>query len=393
MINFCKDLILKIAECGKKNSSSPALDEIEVFKYYFDDNHNLDYRLLNERDGSCTRRELILRFLLLSAVIDQGPDIIGVRKLLIDVTNSLYRKEVRFLHTPLSFFSELGLSIDSIIDAHTSIKGIRAAIWAKENQSSAIRYNLFMDNSNQALNYAIFRWGVPLALPMLLAYDNKDIDVNPNLLTDYLETYKSAEEMSDKLKSHERYGLGKAIGNKASHLYAKWMISSVKLNRRKDSGWSDWSYEVPYDSNAGRVLWRTGYFEKWASLEEYKKKSVVQPNRGKGGTNYLRITNIRGIKTSTDLSKHYIELYNDLCTKLLKTHKRTPKTIEIQRIQHLFLMESKEKFSVADFDDGLIWIGTNFCFNHSTPLCHQCPINTLCEGFNHQPELIQNYRT
>lgn len=386
-------LVKQITKIGRENQSIPLINDIEPFQYFFTKENNLDYDHLDERDGSCTRRELILRFLLLSAVIDQGPDIVGVRNLLKDVTNTLYRREVRFLHNPLSFFKELGLAIDTIIDTHTSIKDIRSAIWAKENKSSANRYNLFMDNSSQVLNYTIFRWGVPLSVPLLLDYDSKNEDVDPELLVDYLESYKSSEDMSDKLKSHERYGLGKAIGNKASHLFAKWMVSSLKLSRRKDKGWSDWSYEVPYDSNAGRVLWRTGYLLKWAPLEVYKKKSVVQPKRGKGGTNYIRVTNIRGIKTPYNLPKYYEELYKDLCTKYLKTHKRSPKTIEIQRIQHLFLMESDKKFSAADFDDGLIYIGTTYCFNHSKPLCKICPINTLCEGYNQRPELINNYRT
>jgi hypothetical protein len=31
--------------------------------------------------------------------------------------------------------------------------------------------------------------------------------------------------MSQELKSNERYGLGKAIGDKACHLFAKWAVS------------------------------------------------------------------------------------------------------------------------------------------------------------------------
>jgi len=133
-----ESLITAIATSGKNNASHPSLKEIEPFSHFFKTNGQLDYARLDERDGSCTRRELLLRFLVLNAVIDQGPDIIGVRKLLRGVTNALYRNEVRFLHKPLAFFQELGIAIDRILDTHATIKqSARAIEWANENQSRA----------------------------------------------------------------------------------------------------------------------------------------------------------------------------------------------------------------------------------------------------------------
>ena len=232
MTDSIQELIVAIARVGKDNPSHPPPGDIEPFRYFFLPDGSLDYAHLDERDGSCTRRELLLRFLLLNAVIDQGPDIVGVRELLVGVTNGLYRREIRFLHKPISFFEELGFAIDQILDKHQSIKAVRAAIWAAENQSSATRYNLFMDNSKQALNYAVFRWGVPIALPLLLERDAEDEEGRATALLDYLESWISAEEMSRQIKSHRRYGLGKAIGNKDCHLFAKWMVSSFRLTRR-----------------------------------------------------------------------------------------------------------------------------------------------------------------
>jgi len=106
-------LVRAIAEQGRRHPRPPALREVEVFAHFFGVDGELDVANLGARDGSCTRRELILRFLVLCAVIDQGPDMHGVRKLLIDVTNSLYRKEVRFLHTPMSFFKEPQIQLAS----------------------------------------------------------------------------------------------------------------------------------------------------------------------------------------------------------------------------------------------------------------------------------------
>ena len=389
------ELVLRIAEIGRAHPSLPRLEDVEPFAHYFRPDGTLDEDNLNARDGSCARREILTRFLLLNAVLDQGPDIVGLRQMLIGVTNHLYRREVRFLHKPVSFFQEIGLSIDSILSEHESVKKVRAEIWARENQSNASRYNLFMDNSKQVLGYAVFRWGVPLALPHLLEKDalrqNPDDDPSPTLLLDYLEQYASAEQMATQLKSHERYGLGKAIGNKAAHLFAKWLVTGFRLTRKSETSWGKLSYEVPYDSNAGRVLWRTGYLLHWASEKTYLRKAVLQKGGGKGGTTYLRVTNIRGVGAEMPLDDSARSRYQEICLDHPKTHKKAPKKVEIQRVQHAYLLESD--FSAGDFDDGLIYVGTTFCFNHAQPRCDECPLRDLCTGHKKNAALITDYRT
>ncbi len=144
------DLVLTIARVGLESSSAPSLCVLEPFQHYFDASGNLKRDEIDRQDGSLTRREALTRFLLLNAVLDQGPDIVGLRQILIQVTNELYRREVRFLHKPISFFQEIGLAIDEILVQHQNVKGVRAALWAQENRSNPNRYNLFMDNARQS---------------------------------------------------------------------------------------------------------------------------------------------------------------------------------------------------------------------------------------------------
>ncbi len=179
-----QQLVEAIARVGRANASLPALGEVEPLYHFFLPDGHLDRSRLDDRDGSCTRREILLRFLVLNAVIDQGPEMVGVRMLLVGVTNELYRKEIRFLHRPLAFFQELGIAIEQILEKHKSIKGVRAAVWAAENQTNPERYNLFMDNTKQSLSYAVFRWGVPLALPLLLEKDDKQEPHRATVLVD-----------------------------------------------------------------------------------------------------------------------------------------------------------------------------------------------------------------
>lgn len=385
------ELVLAIAEVGRSYPSRPDLQSVEIFQHYFDGTGQLTD--LDRRDGSCSRRELLVRYLLLNAVLDQGPDTPGVRMLLAQVTSELYRHEVRFLHQPEEFFKELGIAVDQITSAHEAVANIRASLWAEANQSRASRYNLFLDNTRQVLGYAMFRWGTSLAVPLLLTKDAPAGKDTSTALLDYIQSWPSAECMSQQIKDHPRYGLGKAIGDKAAHLFAKWIVHSYRLSTRTDVSWGFYSFEVPFDSNAGRVLWRTGFLLEWATEKEYQSWDVVQPGQGKGGLHYLRITNIRGkhsVKATGD--SNLAAAYADLCMNHLRTHVRPPKAVEIQRIPAAILL-ANDKHTPGELDDGLMHIGTAFCFNHGDPLCTECPVAHLCKGHQEDASLIQSYRT
>lgn len=383
------DLALAIARVGANAKLTPPLEAVNAFSHFFV-NGALDGSRLDERDGGCTRRELLTRALLLNAVLDQGPDIAGVRDMMVRAVNTFYEDEIRIFHTPLDFFREINVTVNEIWNAHEHVKGARADRWAGENQSTASKYNLYMDNTKQTLNYAVFRWGVPLALPHILS-QRTDEALQPTALLDYLESYPSAEAMSRGVKDHELFGLGKAIGDKACHLFAKWMVSTFNLARPSEPSWGEYSYEVPFDSNAGRVLWRTGYLLALSDIGAYQKGQVVQPNAGKGGAHYIRVTNLRGMAVTAPVDEEVRSAYKTLCVNHLRSHRNAPQKIEIQRFQHPILQLNDQ--CVSDFDDGLIEIGRNYCYNHENPDCANCPINQHCRGYQSDKRLITEYRT
>lgn len=389
-LNRLTGLVSAIADVGAEAKIRPPLPDFAPFRHYFADGV-LDASLLDESDGGGTRRELLARALLLNAVLDQGPDIEGVRDLLVRSVNRFYEQEVRIFHRPLDFFQEIQLAVEEIWDAHRRVKAERAEQWARENRSTSTKYNLYMDNTKQTLNYAVFRWGVPLALPHLLAQSTDDAG-GTTALVDYLEQYDSAENMSIGLKTHDKFGLGKAIGNKACHLFAKWMVSTFRLSKRTDLSWGEYSYEVPFDSNAGRVLWRTGYLLALSDIDAYRRARVVQPEAGKGGADYLRVTKLRGLRVTEHIDDSgIVDTYRTLCLKHWRSHKRAPRKLEIQRFQHPLLY--RENRRVADFDDGLIEIGRHYCYNHEAPNCADCPIRQHCRGNRSDRALIEDYRT
>lgn len=265
---FLLKLTKKVCEIGSKNPNLLPVYEVDIFKNYFTSDKILKVDELDEFDGKFKRREIFTRYLLLNVVLDQGPDIVGIRELLKNVVNKLYRNEIRILHRPIDFFREIGISIDEIVEKHQEIKNIRSHIWAKEVNSSPSKYNLFFTQSQrgivstkQVLDFAIHRWGVPLCCFYLLEKDSeKQSKTSYQPFVDWIESFESAEFMANQIKNDERYGLGSAIGNKACHLFTKFYVSIFKLSSKKDNAWSDISYEIPFDSNVGRVLWRTGFF-------------------------------------------------------------------------------------------------------------------------------------
>jgi hypothetical protein len=122
---------------------------------------------------------------------------------------------------------------------------------------------------------------------------------------------------------------------------------------------------------------------------------VVQLGKGKGSTNYIRVTNIRGMRATHPLRAELKTKYDEIAVNHLKTHQRPPQKVEIQRIQHAYLLANYPRtgLGVADFDEGLIHIGTRYCFNHVAPYCAECPIKQYCEGHLSNRRLITDYRT
>jgi len=405
-LGFLLELTKRLTSISYMYRELPPLHEVEPLEPYFTTEKTLDYNKLDEFDGRFTGREIIARYLLLNVILDQGPDIKGVRELLKNITNNLYRKEIKIFHNPLDFFKNIDIVIDTIRREHNSIKEKRADAWAKENNTTPNKYNLFFTQSprgiisiKQILDYVIHRWGSPLSLFIMLEKANKGIQTH-DVLINYIESWKSAEIMCRRIKDHEKYGLGSAIGNKACHLYAKMYVSVfnlVKL-RRCDNGWTDLSYELPLDSNAARVLFRTGFLSEIASLDDYEKWGVIQKGKGKGGYHYIRATNIRGKKINID-DKKLLSDYISIRKDYLKLSSKQPQYIEIQHLPNLLIYKlnkannGNKTYRLSDLDDGLILIGTNYCFNHKYPKCNECPINYLCKGYKKDNNLITNYFT
>jgi hypothetical protein len=372
-----KRLTTEIAQIGRDNTEavSPTLPDVSEI--------------------SPSNPEVLTRYLYLMAVLDQGPDPKGVRMLLNNVVERLYSEGIPILTEPDLFFEHLQRVSTLIEEEHSVVKQARAAEWAESNESSPEDYALYFSQSRFGMQttdyigfYLMSRWGTPFYYITRLSNEGRT-------LREFIEEFDSCEIMTDKLKSHSKYGLGKAIGPKAAHLFAKWYVHTFDLrtqSARDRPGWGQYSYEVPFDSNAGRVLFRTGWLLAWADLDEYRNWNAIQTEAGRGDNHYIRVTNIRGSGATKHVEDpEFRSAYDQLLTQLLRTKTSQWRKVEIQQIPNVLLLDSE--YTLGEFDDGLMSIGTSTCLNRDNPLCSQCPLQEQCVGHQERPELIQSYNT
>jgi hypothetical protein len=378
-------LFKRIARLGRQRPSAPWLQDVNPFSAFL--NVKGIIQAADTLDGGIPRRELLTRYLFLNAVLDQGPDMTGVRMLLARVTNQLYKEGIRFIHKPEQFFTSIERVVQHILNEHESVKKIRHS-WASENLTNPSSYNLFVDRAKQVVNFAISRWGVPLTVILLLERER-------GWLIDHIESFKSAEFAAGRIKSDRRYGLGKAIGDKAFHLFLKWIIHTYHLTRRSDAYWSGLSYEVPFDSNTGRVLFRTGAVLSLLNLDSlYSGGRWAVLFREADGTSHIRVTNLRG--RSVPDADGLLPWYQRAVRERMLPGAR-PTRIEFQRLPNAVLFqiaeEDGEEYSVGEFDDGLVAIGTGVCSNWQPPKCHDCHVREMCYGTREMRVWLEQYHT
>jgi hypothetical protein len=385
-----------------------SLHEIHPFEDIFHENGLVVQERLNHEEDGITEREALARYLLLSVVLDQGPEMDGVRELLMNTVNQSYDRGIRFLHHPIIFFNNLNSILDMISEIHDDIKERRGPVWAENYNKQPEDYCLYFAQTpfgmkpNTLVNYVIHRWGAPLATITRLNAHHQRINAEPfQPQVNYIESFASAEKMCTGIKKDVRYGLGDAIGNKACHLYTKYYLNRYNLITpilQDQIGWQGISYEMPFDSNAGRVLFRTGFLFNWAELRTYREKSVIQRQQGENRPNYIRVTNIRNMTTNeiqrgTDEFNDYLEL---VVNHQIYEGRGRPRMAAIRHVPNLILYwlnEDNNEFTIADFDDGLMYIGTRNCLNTPRPNCESCLISEFCIGWNEDRTLITDYET
>lgn len=362
-INFKEgeEIVKIIAETGRKNFGLHDLSKCEVFK-------NINEKIKKQKKLTKEEKEILVNFLYLNAVMDQGRDPEGVKQLLIRVTNKAYKEGVGFLHDPNQFFKNPRFFTKTLKEEHEKVKEARARI-----SGLGSRYNLFDTKINP---YTMHRWGTVMLCLKKLYEDKK------TLLSFILEAGR-ADNISNYIREDNDYGLGNAIGHKASRLLIKWIIHTFRIIEEANLRWGPNSYEIPLDSNVGRIFMRSGLLFLFADEDQlWKSRCWIEQPNGKINLSAQRLNELR-IPEDTPIE-------NELQEVLRSWGVRKRNLIKSLNAFVLKLNKKGIKATVGQLDDGFMHVGQSFCRNDKT-ICDKCPLNKICLANNKEPLLKTQY--
>ncbi len=356
-----EEIIKIVAETGKKNFGVHDISDCEILKHTF-------FKIKNKERLSEDEKNLLLNFLYLNVVMDQGKDPEGVKRLLIRVTNKVYNQGISFLHDPNQFFRNPRVFTEVLKEEHEKVKKVRAGI-----RGLGARYNLFDTKINP---YTMHRWGTVMLCLKKLYEDNK------TLLSFILESGR-ADNIAEYIRNDTEYGLGNAIGYKASRLLIKWVIHTFPIIERNDLRWGPNSYEIPLDSNVGRVFMRSGLLFLFVNENQlWESRCWIEQTNGRINLSAQRLNELR-IPENTPIE-------NELQEILRNWGVRKRNLIKSLNAFILKLNQKGIKSTIGQLDDGFMYIGQNFCRNDKA-ICNKCPLNEVCLANNKEPLLKTQY--
>ncbi|QUL99222.1 MAG: hypothetical protein IMF26_03980 [Candidatus Fermentithermobacillus carboniphilus] len=376
--NTVFSILDKIYRLGTKSSDTRTLDGIEP----------LDPKYSRFFKGGWATEEIKTRFLYLNAVLDQGSDMVGTREFLRRVTNELYSMGIDFLHHPEKFLSNTYVVEQVVLKVHDIVKAERAR-WAQEFLDNPDAYNLllvFGERVTQVLSHIVVSWGLPLAII-------QKATARYGSLLQMLDSYDTAEQMVAAIKSDRDFGLGKAIGDKACHLFCKWVVDEENLLPLVPgrAGWSKNSYEVPVDSNVGRVLVMSGIAAYFCGDDELRRQQVLQPKPD--GRIYIRATNLRRCKVCKTAP---LDEANSLAS-IRRLYASRLQTITLPKFLNVCVETIAaglgEEPRIAHLDDGLLKVALTWCRNGDYRCKEGCALKDECWAFNEAPDAMAKYHT
>jgi len=354
-------IVERIAKTGSQNFAIHDLTACDILRETAE-------KVKRRESLSRQEKQLLTNLLYLNAVMDQGRDPEGVRLLLIRVTNKAYRAGIRFLHEPTHFFDRPVFFAEALREEHQKVKLERAKI-----SGIGPRYSLFDTTIN---SYTLHRWGTAMLCLKKLKENGRD------LLSFILESPR-ADSVADRVRNHNDYGLGNAIGHKASRLLVKWLIHTFPVIESADSRWGPNSYEIPLDSNVGRVFMRSGLLFLFKNEEElWSSRCWIRQSDGKVNLSAQRLNHLK-IPAGTQIES---ELRHVLATWGVKRR-------NLIKSLNAFVLRLNQKgieCTIGQLDDGFVHIGQKFCKNATTS-CAKCPLAELCLANNKETALRTEY--
>lgn len=385
-----------VFESLSQESESPVLDAIPMYLNIQD--HRLDSNAwaieIDRTDlhTGVSNREVLLRYVLSRAIVDQGSDIEGVEMWHSRLFERCYTNDIRLLHNTADFVSNYAKVLAMCVEVRDQVVHERAQVWADQKKSKTRNknsYTLFNVDGQRGGKQAHWFMSARLFPALLLA------NSSPGGLSALVfgnMTTETPIEMSRRLRNDHVFGLGWCIGDKACDLFSKWAIGTFRLGTGLADAWDPADSPLPMDQRIGRLMIRFGFMDEFFGVSRMmeKKQFGFNPddNQSRPGLNtgdipdgrwFLRVMDFRRKATASKgppVKWLSAEWHSQGGTG--KSPRFSPQEI-IGILCKSMNQELGTSITPIEIDDQLMRLGGTVCTDDS-PNCSECNLASTCQA-------------
>lgn len=344
-----------------------------------------------------TNRELLLRYLLSRAIIDQGADVVGVEMWHTAILEAAYGSSppLLLLHEPAALPARYPHLLEAAVRAEAEVTRVRAPVWAA--QSARRQRGTYTPYNAPAGRYS--HWFIAArfypALLLALAVEGG--------LTEIVFHLGGRDErpieMARRLRNDVSYGLGYCLGDKAADLFTKWAVGTFRLTPAGTKPWVPADTVIPMDQRIGRLMMRTGLMDEFFGVARLLDKPMFD-YRGTGtrpigqglvaAPYYLTVRDFRrGARVPAGPARVWLN------AAWHEFHATRPPGWDPQEVVSALCRTLSHhlgsEFTPVHLDDAFMSAGELAC-SDQLPTCTACPFETACQA-NSDVAALKGYFT
>lgn len=332
-----------------------------------------------------TNRELLLRYLLSRAIIDQGADVVGVEMRHTAILEAAYGSSppLLLLHEPGALSARYPYLPEAAARAEAEVTRVRAPIWAA--RSARRQRGTYTPYNAPAGRYSHWFLAARFYPALLLA-----LAVEGGL-TEIVFCLGGRDErpieMARRLRNDVSYGLGYCLGDKAADLFPKWVVGTFRLTPAHTKLWVPADTVIPMDQRIGRLIMRTGLMDEFFGVARLLDKPMVD-YRGTGtrangqglvaAPHYLTVRDFR--RRARVPAGHARAWLNAAWHEF---HAARPPAWDPQEVVSVLCRTLSghlgREFTPVHLDDAFMAAGELAC-SDELPTCTACPFGTACQA-------------
>lgn len=358
--------------------------------------------LESDAGGGMRIREVLLRWLLTRAIVDQGSDIDGVNMWHQGVVDNCYSRGIQFLHDPSQALSRYPEFIAIATVERDRVIKARKDVWASGGTNRrANAYNVFNVDGQRAFHKHTHAFVAGRMLPGLLS----SLVVKGGLteLVFGRAQHETPREMARRIRTDSTVGLGACIGDKACDLFAKWAVGTFNLAAGLEIPWSRADCPLPMDQRVGRVLMRCGFMDEFfgvVAVASVKSQGFTPPGKMSrpslgdplpSGPWHLMVKDFRRHSSVKDKGAVTWLIAVGDSAGISNPKKWQPQDV-LSAICRSFNASNSADISPVELDDYLMDLAT-VCTDES-PDCSSCGLASCCQANNDSSMVeLKKYKT